>query len=73
MAASAVEAGGAGLLRGGAGPGGGGRTSRTGRSPEARVIGWELEMFGMSPDEHPMRLYCEQFQAAGDLTYLQLF
>ena len=35
---------------------------------EAEVMGWELELLGVSPGDHPMRLYRPQLQAAGVLT-----
>ncbi|MCW5854263.1 MAG: error-prone DNA polymerase, partial [Anaerolineae bacterium] len=35
---------------------------------EAEILGWELELLGMAPGDHPMRLYRPQLQAASVLT-----
>ena len=35
---------------------------------EAEIMGWEVELLGMTPGDHPMRLYRPQLQAAGILT-----
>ena len=39
---------------------------------EAEVMGWELELLGMAPGDHPMRLYRPQLQAEGVLTCADL-
>ena len=39
---------------------------------DAEVMGWELELLGMAPGDHPMRLYRPQLQAAGVLACADL-